>query len=186
MPKAETERATLAAQIGADGRALLQALFAPEAPTWWRKVSAVQVLPRVWMQASSAVPSEQPLPWRAGAALPPAAQMINSPYDPEARYSVKRDTTWTGYKVHVTETCDEDAPHLITPVVTTAATPPDWHIAAVLHPALAACDGAGAAGHSLASACGGGIRSGLFHSGLGGTGDDLSPRHGQAQMVRDA
>jgi hypothetical protein len=24
----------------------------------------------------------------------------------------KRETRWTGYKVHLTETCEEDAPHL--------------------------------------------------------------------------
>ncbi len=66
--------------------------------------------------------------------------MINSPYDPAARYSVKRDTTWTGYKVHLTETCDEDAPHVITQVLTTPASTPDWHAAAVIHPALAEKD----------------------------------------------
>jgi transposase len=94
----------------------------------------------VWIQEYYAVPPEEPMEWRAVVDLPPAAQMINSPYDPEARYSVKRDTTWTGYKVHLTETCDEEAPHLITHVVTTEATTPDWHVAAVIHPALAEKD----------------------------------------------
>lgn len=140
LPKAEAERAALAAIIGADGQHLLQALLAPDAPPWLRQVPAVQVLRQVWIQEYYAVPLDQPMQWRCAADLPPAAQMINSPYDPEARYSVKRDTTWTGYKVHLTETCDEDAPHLITHVVTTAATTPDWHAAAVIHPALAEKD----------------------------------------------
>src|SRR5207245_6187456 len=36
----------------------------------------------------------------------------------------KRDTVWLGYKVHLTETCDQDpgCPHLITQVETTPAT----------------------------------------------------------------
>ena len=41
--------------------------------------------------------------------------------------SVKRDTEWTGYKVHLTETCEEDEQsiHLITQVSTTPATTHD-------------------------------------------------------------
>src|SRR6266567_2485613 len=31
--------------------------------------------------------------------------IIRSPYDPEARTGKKRETTWFGYKVHLTETC---------------------------------------------------------------------------------
>ncbi len=33
----------------------------------------------------------------------------------------KRETEWTGYKVHLTETCDEDTPNLVTDVATTPA-----------------------------------------------------------------
>jgi transposase len=47
------------------------------------------------------------------------------PYDTEARYSTKRSTTWTGYKVHLTETCDDEAPHLLTQSGATRATTPD-------------------------------------------------------------
>jgi transposase len=64
--------------------------------------------------------------------------MISSPYDTEARYSIKRETTWTGYKVHVTETCDDDEPHLITHVETTPATSHDGQSTATIHNALAA------------------------------------------------
>ena len=34
----------------------------------------------------------------------------------------KRDTAWTGYMVHVSETCEPTAPHLLTHVHTTPAT----------------------------------------------------------------
>ena len=33
--------------------------------------------------------------------------------------------SWVGYKVHLTESCDEGFPHLITDVHTTAATATD-------------------------------------------------------------
>ena len=45
--------------------------------------------------------------------MPSAAELIHSPYDTEARYSIKGDITWTGYKVALTETCDPESPHLI-------------------------------------------------------------------------
>jgi transposase len=43
----------------------------------------------------------------------------------EARYSTKRSMGWVGYKVHLTESCDEGFPHLITDVHTTAASATD-------------------------------------------------------------
>lgn len=140
LPKGETARLALAEQIGADGRLLLNLLWSADTPAWLRQVPAVQTLRQVWLQAYYAVPAEEPLRWRAVADLPPAAQMINTPYDVEARYSVKRTTPWTGYKVHLTETCDTETPNLITHVLTTPATTPDFHAAAVIHADLAEKD----------------------------------------------
>ena len=37
--------------------------------------------------------------------LPLGRSRLASPYDPDARWGVKRDTFWNGYKIHVTETC---------------------------------------------------------------------------------
>jgi hypothetical protein len=58
---------------------------------------------------------------------PPAAQRPQSPYDSDARWSSKNDgeITWVGSKAHLTETCDDDRPHLITDVHTASATDPD-------------------------------------------------------------
>ena len=53
--------------------------------------------------------------------MPPAARLIQSPFDLDARYSYKREREWMGYKVHLTETCDEHTPNLITHVLTTNA-----------------------------------------------------------------
>ena len=68
--------------------------------------------------------------------MPSPAELIASPYDPEARYSTKRDVEWVGYKVHLTETCDEGLPHLLVNVETTPATTPDDHMLAVVHASL--------------------------------------------------
>ena len=61
---------------------------------------------------------------------------MESPYDPEARFATKRATVWRGYKVHVTETCDEDRPHFITDIQTTPAPLPDVTITQAIEQAL--------------------------------------------------
>ena len=63
--------------------------------------------------------------------------MIGSPYDAEARYSKKRSTEWTGYRAHLTETCDENYPHLIPDVQTTPAPVSDFDMLPTMQAALA-------------------------------------------------
>ena len=69
-------------------------------------------------------------------------ERVVSPYDQEARSSRKRDTIWLGYKVHLTETCDQDpdCPHLITHVETTVATLQDSEVLAPIQEHLRAKD----------------------------------------------
>jgi transposase len=50
--------------------------------------------------------------------------------------STQRGSQWTGYKVHLTETCDEDAPHLVTHVETTLATTADGVVVEPIHAEL--------------------------------------------------
>jgi transposase len=50
----------------------------------------------------------------------------------------KREILWAGYKVHLTETCDNDTPHLITHVETTPATTYDGAVTETIHTALEA------------------------------------------------
>ena len=45
-----------------------------------------------------------------GDGLPPGHMRIASPYDTDARWGVKREEFWLGYKLHVTETCDDAPP----------------------------------------------------------------------------
>jgi transposase len=74
--------------------------------------------------------------WRAASRLPKAAEVTESPYDPEAKHSNKRGLVWVGYKVHLTETCDEQLPRLITNVHTTVATEQDVGTTALIEAAL--------------------------------------------------
>ena len=131
LPKDEKKRTELAETIGTDGRRLFEQVCAESRLPWLRELDAIETLRRVWMQHYHA--SEQGTPWRVDAELPPSALLITSPYDTEARYSRKKSTAWTGYKVHFTETCEADAPHLIVEVIPTSATMADGDIVGELH-----------------------------------------------------
>jgi transposase len=72
--------------------------------------------------------------------IPPSALFISSPYDSEARYAKKHTTTWVGSKVHLTEACEDDAPHLITHVETTPGPVADGDATPQIHEALQAKD----------------------------------------------
>jgi transposase len=118
-----------------DGFALLDALDAPNAPTAARQEPMVGTLRDVW-RIHYAREENGPPRWRAGAELPPVGERLQSPYDPEAHYSTKRQMEWSGYKVHVTETCDSDAAHLVTHVMTCPAMQPDMASTAGIHKCL--------------------------------------------------
>jgi transposase len=62
--------------------------------------------------------------------------MISSPYEPDAHYAKKYTNSWVGYKVHLTETCEPDAPNLITNVETTSAPVADGAVTEQIHVAL--------------------------------------------------
>jgi transposase len=136
LPKSESARRQLATVIALDGQQLLEAIDVAVEQQWLQKVPAVQVLRQLW--AEQYIPDAGSLRWRAVKEIPTPAEMISSPYDAEARYSSKRSVEWVGYKVHLTESCDADTPHLITNVETTPAAIPDDTMLAVVHASLAA------------------------------------------------
>jgi transposase len=131
LPKRREEREALALVVGADGFALLDALDAPDAPPAARAVPMVATLREVW-RIHYAREGDGPR-WRAGSELPPVGERLQSPYDPEAHYSTKRQMEWSGYKVHVSEACDDDAAHLVTHVLTCPAMQPDMASTAEIH-----------------------------------------------------
>jgi transposase len=128
LPGAKPARYALAEQIGADGLQVLEHVYAPDTPEELLVLPAVQTLRQVWLQQFYASGDNQPIRWRLADDLPPAPLLISSPYDVDARYGKKRSTEWTGYKLHLTEACDDDTPHLITDVLTTPATTSDYDV----------------------------------------------------------
>jgi transposase len=131
LPKTTAAREALAATIGADGRRLLQAVEAATDLPWLPQVPAVKTLRQVWAEQYTDPPG--PLRWREVQERVASAELIASPYDPEARYCTKRGVEWVGYNVHLTETCDDGQPHLITQVLTTPATMPDGVMGPTIH-----------------------------------------------------
>ena len=130
-PKTRTNEA------GADARRLLEHLTASH-PDLLRGPQ-VQALRQILAQNYHWDPAGR-LRWRddeGGAGLPPSAARIVSPYDLAARYARRGQVTrWTGYLAHVTETCAEDGPNVITDVATMPAASSDTLALAGIHARL--------------------------------------------------
>ncbi|HXZ69726.1 MAG TPA: transposase [Streptosporangiaceae bacterium] len=163
-PASKAKQDELAIAYARDGYALLEAVYAVSSPAWLRELPAVEVLRRVLVQnyartitadGREVIKRREKEP--EGDGLPPGHARIASPYDTDARRGVKRDTFWLGYKLHVTETCDDQprcgcpaagdgggrrghdqdcaapaVPNLITHVATTDATVPDSQMTAII------------------------------------------------------
>jgi transposase len=136
LPKTEAARSALAAEVGADGQQLLDAIDTATQRAELARLPKVAILRQVW--AAQYAEEKGRLRWRETDEMPPCAEQICSPYDPDARYSTKREADWIGYKAQLTETCDPACagPHLITNVETTPATTPDDTMVAVVHASL--------------------------------------------------
>ncbi len=135
FPKAETQRQLLREQVGQDVAHLLASLDEAGTPPGLRQVPEVSLLAQVFAQHYEQ--QGQQIRWRDGPAVS-NEQRIVSPYDPEARSSRKREQVWLGYKVHMTETCDQDpaCPHLISHVETTVATLQDTDVLGLIQEQL--------------------------------------------------
>lgn len=134
LPKEEQERTQYANQVGADGWDATRCAPGSLHSRLAENASCRDHPPyRVGATVRSTRARGQ---WRKEPVLS-AAQLIASPYDLDARNGKKRSTFWTGYKVHFTQTCDEDAPQLITVVQTTAAPLSDEGIISAIYADLA-------------------------------------------------
>jgi transposase len=169
-PASKAKQDELAIAYARDGYALLEAVYGTAAPGWLAELPAIDVLRRVLLQNYTRTITEdgrEVIKRREkepeGDGLPPGHARIASPYDLDARWGVKRDTFWLGYKLHVTETCDDQPPcscpaagdggpgrrghdkdcaapafpNLITHVATTDATVTDNQMTGVIHHDLA-------------------------------------------------
>jgi transposase len=121
----EKERLALIEQIGSDGYILLTAVY-DQNHLGLRHLPSVESLRQIWVQQFYL--ENGAIKFRQTGDYPPSRGMIYSPYDLDARLAAKRDTEWQGYKVHLTETVDPDAPQLITDVLTDLAPATDKEV----------------------------------------------------------
>jgi transposase len=140
LPRAAAEREAYARSVGEDGFALLDRLDEPAAPAGLGRLPAVEVLRRVWTRHFV---REDGAPPGGGVRLrakdeppPPATEPVASPYDPEARFRTRSGTSWVGYVVHLSESCEDDAVNLITHALTTVATVHEARCTEAIHRAL--------------------------------------------------
>jgi len=82
LPKTETARIQLAAEIGADGKKLLQAIEGSDARAELTKLESVILLRLVWEEQF--VEADGKLRFREVKEMPSPATLITSPYDSEA------------------------------------------------------------------------------------------------------
>ncbi len=135
FPKGEPQRYAYTEQIGRDGLQVLHALYHATAPSWIRAMPAVEILRQTWAYPYY-TDEHGDLRWQTAQNLPPAGRRMDSPYDPDAHFGNKRSVTWTGDKVHITETCEADTLHVITHVETTEAAITDVTMPEPIHRAL--------------------------------------------------
>jgi transposase len=136
LPKSKEARLQEGERIGADGHELLDGLLSEDAPRWLREVPAVETLQRVWVQ-NFVHDQKGNVRWRtAEEGIPPSRDFLGSPIDLDCRYARKFTTSWVGYRVHITETCEEDLPNIITDVQSTPATVANGDATPLIHETL--------------------------------------------------
>jgi len=147
LPESPTAREELLQRIGEDGRFLLEQVYARDTPVLIRSAHAVEILRRVWIQQyfiqnngdgeGEGRGESARIQARSSEDQPPATKQIESPFDLEAHFARHNDKEWIGYKVHLSETCDEDsALHVITHVKTEIATQQDVEATSSIHDEL--------------------------------------------------
>jgi transposase len=138
LPHTKPQRLAYAQQIGQDGLWLLDRMEADQQAAFLWQLPPLAILRQIGIQPFRVVDGH--LLWRVEKQdeLPASAQLIRSPYDLEARFSRKRATRWVGYQVPLTETCEDDQPHLLTQVATTVRTEGDSDTLPQIQQALAA------------------------------------------------
>jgi hypothetical protein len=115
----DEERAALTRVIGDDGQRLLDLVEADDTPEALKELHMLSVLRTIWQQQFETVDGHMQFRPKGGIG---GGERVETPYDDEARWSEKRGV---GYKLQVSETEDEDKPHLIIDIAVTPAIQPD-------------------------------------------------------------
>jgi transposase len=138
LPKGKQAQQELAEQVGRDGLQVLEAIYANTAPPAIKHLPEVEILRQVWVQQFWL--DDEQVRLRDVKNMPAVGEWIRSPFDIEARYCTKRSMGWVGYKVHLTEICDDDQAHVITQVSTTVSTVQDCQMTTDIQAKLAQND----------------------------------------------
>ena len=133
FPKGKEARHELSLEIAEDGYFLLTALEA-KADQAWLELEQVTILKQVWEHHFRLEGGTPKL--LAGSEQVAIKERSNSPYDSEAKHGNKGSKQWEGYKVHITESCEDGLPYLITHVMTTTADVVDFEATLKVHTAL--------------------------------------------------
>ncbi|HEY9662475.1 MAG TPA: IS1182 family transposase [Allocoleopsis sp.] len=140
LPESTTERDIYAQTVGDDIYYLLGCLKESNLAIAWQQLSSIVALQLVWQRHYDVTTDEttgfDQVRFKSKQELAKATVDIESPYDIEARYRSRYGVSWTGYMVHLSETCDDEECHLITHVLTTPATVHEAQCTQTIHQAL--------------------------------------------------
>lgn len=144
LPESTTEREAYAQVVGDDIYYLLECLKESNLLINWQQLSSITALEQVWQRHYEVMTEDltgfKQVRFKPKRELAKASEAIESPYDTDARYRSRYEVDWTGYMVHLSETCDDDGCHLITHVMTTPATVHEARCTQAIHQALLAKD----------------------------------------------
>jgi transposase len=136
LPKSKEERQAEAEKIGADGYELLGDVLSGGSPAWLREIPAIETLRKVWLQ-NFFYDHRENVRWRTSEeGIPRSRRYVNSPIDLDCRYARKFTTSWVGYRIHITETCEEGLANIITEVQTAPAPVAEGDATPLIHEAL--------------------------------------------------
>jgi transposase len=119
LPQSKAGRETYGQTVGEDGFYLLDLVAQPDAPADLDKLPKIVALRLFWERHYGR--KEKKVHFKSKKELANAPPGLESPYDPDVRFRSRSGTNWVGYITHVSESCDDDNPHLITHVTTTTA-----------------------------------------------------------------
>lgn len=127
LPKSAAKRAAWVRTVGEDGHRMLAAISAPGAPDRIARLPAVGSLRRAWVRQFHLAGGE--VRWRTDReGIPPAARFIGSPHDADAHHARKSGKGWIGHKAHLSETCDDSLPRVVTCARATAGPAADGYV----------------------------------------------------------
>lgn len=140
LPQSSPEKEKYAQAVGEDIDYLLKCLETSHLAVEWQQLSSIIALQLVWQRHYEVMTDDKTgfkqVRFKPKRELAKASEGIESPYDIEARYRSRYEVNWTGYMVHLSETCDDDSCHLITHVMTTPATVHEINCTHEIHQAL--------------------------------------------------